>query len=47
MQRNQSYVITKHAVKEEVHNAGRAGIGVPDHVWEIIRDDGNLVNNYL
>ena len=32
------YVITKHAVKEEVHNAGRAGIGGPDHVWGIIRE---------
>lgn len=32
MQRNQSYIITKHAVKKEVHDAGRAGVGGPDHV---------------
>lgn len=29
MQRNQSYIITKHAVKKEVHDAGRAGVEDP------------------
>lgn len=38
MQRNQSYIITKHAVKKEVHDARRAGVGGPDHVWGIIRE---------
>lgn len=33
--RNQSYIITKHAVKKEVHDAGRAGVGGPDHVGEL------------
>lgn len=27
MQRNQSYIITKHAVKKEADDAGRAGVG--------------------
>ena len=38
MQQNQSYILTKHAVKKEVHNAGRAGVGGPDHVWGIVRE---------
>lgn len=38
MQRNQSYIITKHAVKKEVHDGGRAGVGGTDHVWGIVRE---------